>query len=69
MLGQGLFAVLVTVNPGDIKVTETNADGCFSLAHLPPGDHTLQVEGGAFYDEQNVSIVDGETTELEAPAT
>lgn len=61
--------VFVVTSDGDVVVTGTDAEGCFSLDGVPLGNHVLKIEKGSFYREHDVVVTEGADFPIETPAS
>jgi hypothetical protein len=58
-------ATVTVLHDGEPSSTETDAEGDFVLEDLPPGTWTVRVEKGSFQVEFEVTLQEGEVTELD----
>ena len=61
--------VFIVPPSGDILVATTDSVGCFLLEGVPTGGHVLKIEQGAFYEEHDVQVLEGQDTRIETPDT
>lgn len=59
--------VFIVTPAGDIVVTGSDTEGCFSLGDVPVGQHTLEVDKGAFYESHDVTVTEGEDFAIVTP--
>src|SRR5690606_18930208 len=68
--GYWLAGARVAIEVGaDVYETFTNSAGYFALSDVPAGQRTLKVSKGSFSAEQTVTVVPGETTQLQHVST
>ena len=59
----------INLNGGEVLEATTDAQGHFSIANVPPGDHVVRVEKDLFFRSWLVTVISGGTVQVPGPAT